>query len=111
MAVSYSFADIKHQVLATFIVNTLVFGFGCCIGWYSPALPYLQSERTPLLDGPLSAEAAGWIGACLPFGAIFGMSFGFLANFAGVKKALLLNSIPLIVSVTIRPIFELQRAV
>lgn len=97
-ATSHTFAEIRNQVLATFVVNTLVFGFGCSIGWYSPALPYLQSERTPLADGPLSAEAAGWIGAFLPFGAIFGMSFGFLANWAGVKKALLLNVVPLIVS-------------
>lgn len=80
-------------------VNFAPLGGGCGIGWYSPALPLLQSEQTPLLDGPISGDMSGWIGASLAIGGIFGcLGFGLLGNWTGFKRSILLTAVPMIVS-------------
>lgn len=80
-------------------MSILPFGGGTCIGWYSPALSVLRSVHTPLLDGPISSDLAGWIGASLAIGGVVGcLFFGLLGNHIGLKRSILLTAVPLIVS-------------
>lgn len=77
----------------------MTFSQGTNIGWFSPALPVLSSDHSPLLDGPISQATAGWIGSFLALGAIFGgLGFGLFANWIGYKRSLQLSTIPLFVS-------------
>lgn len=79
----------------TFSANVVCLGQGCGVGWLSPSLPVLLSPNSPLSSGPVSNDEAGWIGAVLSLGAIFGtFTFGLLANFIGTKVSLLLCVIP-----------------
>lgn len=78
--------------------NLLTFSHGSNVGWFSPALPILTSDRTSLLDGPFSQETVGLIGSLVPIGAIFGgLGFGLVANWIGYKRAMQISSIPMIV--------------
>lgn len=78
--------------------NIMAFSQGTNIGWYSPALPIINTIPSPLLDGPISLETAGWIGAVAPLGALFGcLGFGLMANWIGYKRALQFASIPILV--------------
>lgn len=78
--------------------NILAFGQGTNIGWYSPALPVINTVPSPLLDGPISQQTAGWIGSFLAIGGVCGgLGFGFLANWIGYKRSLQLSAIPIFV--------------
>lgn len=69
------------------------------MGWLSPSLPVLLSKESPLASGPVSSDEAGWIGAFVSLGAIFGtFAFGLLANWIGTKVSLMLCVIPTMVS-------------
>lgn len=83
----------------TLAANIETFAAGCGVGWYSPALPVLQSPaNSPLLDGAVSADMAGWIGSALAVGALCGcLFFGLLGNAIGYKRSMLLTSLPMIV--------------
>lgn len=77
----------------------MIFAQGCNIGWLAPALPLLLSDATPLVDGALTSDMTGWIGSFLALGAIFGtLFFGFLSNYIGYKKSILLCAIPITVN-------------
>lgn len=74
-------------------------GQGTNAGWYSSALPLLKSDDTPLLDGALSTDMAGWVGAMISIGSLFGvLLFGSLALWIGFKRSLLLAAAPIISS-------------
>lgn len=110
--------EVKFQVLATFAGNIsvlvifqffcnfqirwsgniIVFGFGCNIGWFSPTLPILVSDDTPLAGGPLDISEVGWI-ACLPSlgGILGGLIYGFLATKIGYRNSTLQTAVPIIV--------------
>lgn len=80
--------------------NILGFSLGCAVGWLSPTLPILMSDASPLVDGKVSIEDAGWIASLFPLSAVFGtLSFGFLSNCIGSKRALLLCCIPVSVNI------------
>lgn len=81
-----------------FAGNIIVFAFGCNVGWFSPTLPILVSDDTPLAGGPLNIGEIGWI-ACLPsLGAILGVLFyGILATKIGYRNSTLLAAIPITV--------------
>lgn len=80
-------------------MNLASFSAGCGVGWYSPALPILRSEQSPLRDGPISSDMAGWIGALLAIGGLLGcLGFGLLGNCIGFKRSTLLTAVPMIVS-------------
>lgn len=84
-----------------FKVNVLVFALGTNAGWYSPALPIINTVPSPLLDGPISQVTAGLIGGGGSFTALVGcLVFGLMANWIGYKRALQLASIPGLVSLT-----------
>lgn len=36
---------------------------GCSVGWVSPSLLILQSEKTPIYGGPININEASWIGS------------------------------------------------
>lgn len=89
-----------HEIfdLSCHTADFVIFAQGCNIGWLAPALPLLLSDATPLVDGALTSDMTGWIGSFLALGAIFGtLFFGFLSNFIGYKKSILLCSIPITV--------------
>lgn len=79
--------------------NILGFSLGCSVGWLSPMLPILLSDASPLAEGKITIEDAGWIASLFPLSAVFGtLSFGFLSNCIGSKRALLLCCIPVSVN-------------
>lgn len=81
-----------------FAGNIIVFGFGCNIGWFSPILPILVSDDTPLAGGPLSINEVGWIASLPSVSAIFGALFyGLLATKIGYRNSTLHTAIPIIV--------------
>lgn len=78
--------------------NIIVFGFGCNIGWFSPSLPILVSNESPLPSGPLNLSEIGWIGAFPALGAIFGvLVYGLLATKIGYRNSILQTVIPITV--------------
>lgn len=80
------------------LVNFLVLGFGCGIGWFSLALPLLQSETSPLYTGPLTVENISWLGAIISVGAVIGnVVFGYIVTKIGSKNAGLLLGVPQLV--------------
>lgn len=88
---------VRNQLIATVVGNFLVFGQGAHAGWYSPVLPYLRSEDSPLLDGPLTTDMAGWIGSAVSMGSLLGvLTFGSLALWSGFRRALLLATAPIV---------------
>ncbi|XP_069687042.1 facilitated trehalose transporter Tret1-2 homolog [Periplaneta americana] len=58
------------QYIAAVIVNLAAFSNGSVIGWTSPMLPVLQSNDTPLEEGPISNEAGSWLGSLMCLGAL-----------------------------------------
>lgn len=87
-------------IYSTISGNIIVFAHGCNIGWFSPSLPILVSDDTPLASGPLTYDQIGWIGSVPSLGAILGpLVYGLLANKIGYRNSLLLTSIPISVSI------------
>lgn len=88
-------AKYKFQLLATMCANLISISHGAACGWLSPALLVLQSSNTPLDSGPLSVYESSWLGSVLCLGGLCGnLTFGFIANKWGRKKALCLLAIP-----------------
>lgn len=74
-------------------------GFGCGVGWFSPALPLLLSPDTPLSSGPLTVEQLSWSGSILSIGGVMGsLLCGFLMSRIGTKRTLMLLAIPQLVN-------------
>lgn len=71
-------------------------GHGAIIGWFSPALPKLLSESTPLVSsGPLTSTEVSWIGSITSIGAMCGsFTFGFFTTFLGCKRAMIFLAVP-----------------
>lgn len=80
------------------LANILMFGFGCGVGWFSPALPLLLSSDTPLSSGPLTTEQLSLSGSILSIGGLTGsVFFGYLMIQIGTKKTLMLLVVPQLV--------------
>lgn len=74
-------------------------GFGCAIGWFSPALPLLKSADTPLLSGPLTTGEISWSGSIICLGAMTGnILYSALTLRIGAKMTLLSLAIPQMVN-------------
>lgn len=54
------------------LVNIIAVSHGCLVGWLSPFLFYLKSEKSHLTTGPLSEDDVSWIGSLLCLGAFSG---------------------------------------
>lgn len=88
----------KYQYLATIAANLLIVGYGTSCGWPSVSFATLQSEQTPLDNGPLTTEQISWIVSIFCFGGLLGtLLFGAMANVIGRKSFVLLMAIPQIV--------------
>lgn len=75
--------------------NIISISHGCALGWLSPYLPLLQSDASPLANGPISLEETSWIGAILCVGGVIGNSiFGYLCKSIGRKRAIILLALP-----------------
>lgn len=85
-------------------------GYGCGVGWFSPALPLLLSPDTPLLSGPLRTDQLSWAGSITAISAALGsLLFGYWTVKVGTKRTMLILSIPQIVrlhSTTCRTCFN-----
>lgn len=79
-------------------VTILSICYGIILGWTSPALYFLTSDKSPLPSGPISMAQASWIASLLAIGGLIGtMFFGYVASKYGRKGPLLFISIPMIV--------------
>jgi MFS family permease len=76
-------------------VNLISLSHGLAIGWLSPSLPYLRSEESHLVSGPLTSEQISWIGSLSAVGAFFGaVIFGKISQKFGQKLTLILLVVP-----------------
>lgn len=99
---------VKYQYFATFVANLISFSFGSGIGWFSPALPLLISNSSPLESGKLTIDDISWIGAILSLGALFGNLFGgYLVPRFGAKLSITFLAIPQFVSYHLQFVFYL----
>lgn len=55
-------AKVLNQYMSALSASLMMFGHGYAFGWGSPAMGLLQSDDTPLSDGPLTSEQISWIG-------------------------------------------------
>lgn len=79
--------------------NLVMLAHGCAIGWFSPALPLLNSESTPLDSGPFTIEQTSWSGSILSLGGILGnIVFGYCMVIVGTKNAIMSFALPQFVS-------------
>ncbi|XP_069687043.1 facilitated trehalose transporter Tret1-2 homolog [Periplaneta americana] len=74
------------QYIAAVIVNLAAFSNGCVTGWTSPMLPVLQSNDTPLEDGPVSNEAGSWLGSLMCLGSILATPIYFYTSHRYSRK-------------------------
>lgn len=65
------------------------------MGWFSPALPVLLSDNTPLISGPMTNEELSWVSSITCIGAIVGtFIFGLLSSQIGSKRAMTFLAFP-----------------
>ena len=68
---------------------------GIAIGWLSPSIPYLRSDESHILTGPVTSENVSWIGSLSAVGALVGaVIFGKISQKFGQKLALILLVVP-----------------
>lgn len=81
-----------------FIVNLITLSLGSAMGYASPFLPLLMSDKTPLLSGPITIEESSWIASLFCIGALNGtFIFGALAEYFGRKPAALCMTFPIFI--------------
>lgn len=77
------------------LANLIILSHGCVVGWFSPALPTLLSDDTPLITGPMSNEEISWISSMSSIGALVGtFIFGFMASQIGPKRSMSFLAFP-----------------
>lgn len=90
--------NIKYNIFCA-LANIIILGQGCAIGWISPSIPILLSDRSPLVDGSISATESSWIASTSSIGAAVGtIFFGLICSLVGSKNSTMLCAIPLSVS-------------
>lgn len=77
------------------------------VGWASPALPLLSSEKDPILEtGAITTEESSWIGSVFNLGCVLGtLSFGYVVAMIGSKQAMYYISIPSMVRLSFSSFF------
>lgn len=83
-----------------FAANLTTLLSGISMGWSSPAIPILSSKNTPLESGIVSNEEISWIGSSYCIGGLFTtLSYNFVSDLIGRKKAIQLIALPLFVNI------------
>lgn len=78
--------------------NLVLIGFGSGIGWVNPALPLLQSNKSPLESGALSVEEVSWIGSITSLGALAGnFLVGYTVIVIGSRNTIMMLGLPQLV--------------
>lgn len=91
-------SNVKKQLIATLICNIYILSHGSGVAWFSPALPVLLSNDTPLVTGPLTNEQLSWIGSMSNFGSTCGtFVFGALTVLLGAKRCMIFLAFPQII--------------
>ena len=76
-------------------MNLISLSHGCAIGFVSPFLPYLRSDKTHLNSGPVTDENISWIGSLLAVGGFFGaIIYGQISQKFGQKFTLIALVVP-----------------
>lgn len=89
------FGHVRNQFLAVACANLVCLAHGGSMGWLSPSLLVLQSDDTPLINGPISNEVASWVGSATYIGGVVG-NFMFMAilKYFGRKKTFCVLALP-----------------
>ncbi|KAG4065618.1 hypothetical protein HA402_012608 [Bradysia odoriphaga] len=75
--------------------NLACVAHGGSSGWLSPSLLVLQSDRTPLINGPINNEMASWLGASAYIGGFVGnFMFMTILRYFGRKKTFCVLGLP-----------------
>lgn len=87
------------QAYAVFWINMVNFSYGVALGWASPTLPLLRSDKTPLPNGPLTLFETSWVGAIICIGgAVATVFYSWFCERFGRKIAILLSGVNFFVS-------------
>lgn len=80
-------------------VAIIAFSNGLLIVWFTPILPLLKSDDTPLASGPLSLQDVSWMGSIVSIGAMIGaLVVRPLTDRVGCKRMMELLPIPITVN-------------
>ncbi|XP_031637651.1 facilitated trehalose transporter Tret1-like [Contarinia nasturtii] len=91
----YEFKNVANQYWATIAANLIMLGHGCVVCWFTPSIPILMSEKTPLISGPLTNDEMSWLGSINNVGALGGIfTFGYITSFFGCKRAMIFLALP-----------------
>ncbi|XP_017119967.1 facilitated trehalose transporter Tret1 [Drosophila elegans] len=87
-------ARYRWQLIATMTVHIMTLTHGIGVGWLSPTLRLLGSDKSPLGD-PLTITQASWIGSLIGLGSLTGnIIFGLLLDRLGRKLCMYFLAIP-----------------
>ncbi|KAI8045069.1 facilitated trehalose transporter Tret1 [Drosophila gunungcola] len=87
-------ARYRWQLIATMTVHIMTLTHGIGVGWMSPTLRLLGSDKSPLGD-PLTITQASWIGSLIGLGSLTGnIIFGLLLDRLGRKLCMYFLAIP-----------------
>lgn len=93
-----------QALLPTSTANIMALSYGAFCGWPSAAFLILQSGASPMTNGPITNEEASWIGAIICVGGLSGnFFFGWLSNWIGRKRTLLLSALPMLIAFIMIP--------
>lgn len=87
-------------MFSNFLANIITLAHGATVGWTSPYIPLLLSEKSPMKKGPITNEEAAYISALMCLGGLFGtFLFGFMSEKLGRKFSSIVLAFPQIVSI------------
>lgn len=66
---------VQYQYYAALCANLLTIPWGVCIGWASPCIPILTSDRSPLPSGKLADDQVSDVISLLCVGGLLGNFF------------------------------------
>lgn len=97
---SWHYSKNKFQIIINYYpVNLITFAHGSLYSWLSPALLILDSDDTPLQDGPLDAEKKSLLGSAIVIGGLFGiLLIQKLSQYVGYRVQLIFLALPHFVS-------------
>ncbi|KAI8045066.1 facilitated trehalose transporter Tret1 isoform X3 [Drosophila gunungcola] len=84
----------RWQLISTLACCIMSLTHGISLGWFSPTLPILESDQSPIGD-PVQIHEVMWIGSMLAVGSILSnMIIWFPIGFFGIKKCMYFLALP-----------------